>query len=469
MGGDLVLRHDSNGYRLHHTNYRDTIGIPAYNNASMTMYKWDAIAGSWTLVAGAQMPIDSPSSFILLTGMPYGVEVYNYYSKPGVMDSLLNLNGSGKYRCIVSDCCRNAIIGNMTTPGGESLVLTCEFNYDSTGVVIDNTPEYLAIPVIYGPINNAWAYNPLPYDADGDSLSWEINTPIGQSLSGVLDTCAGYTLPPADPTGPFTLNAVTGEFTWTPNMLGNFVASFKIHEFRGGVEIGTVVRDMQYVVIQDTSSSGSPLKMPGFAQGTPYNVNTSGNYNFIYYNPGMPFKFDILAEDQNATDVVTLEANSELFKAGVSNAAFSFVNTGVGNQVKGTFTWTPDILESRDKILAIRAKDGTFIKDFTILLRKFTAPNGVNEADKQHTSMHVFPNPNRGQTISMNIVSDKAYDNALLDIYDLTGRQIESVKAINIISGNTVVQRSLELPAGTYLLQLRHGSSVLAMTKYSKM
>lgn len=470
MGGDLVLTHDSSGYRLHHTNYRDTVGIPAYQTATLNIYKWDALSSTWSsIVSSYGMPIDSPSSFILLTGIPYGVQVYNYYSETGMMDSVLSLNGSGAYRCVVYDCCRNNIIGNMTSPGGESLVLSCEFNYDSTGVVVDNTPEFLAIPVIYGPINNAWAYNPLPYDADGDSLSWEINTPIGGiGTGGILDTCAGYLLPPSSATGAITLNAVTGEFTWTPNMLGNFVASFKIHEYRGGVEIGTIVRDMQYVVIPD-SAAGTSLKMPEFVQGTPYLINTSGHYNFIYYNPGVPFSFDVLAEDANTTDVLTMEANSELLKPGVSNASFSFIQTGLGNQVLGTFKWTPSLTDSRDKILAIRAKDGTFIKDFTILLRKFTAPAGIGNITTNEHTVTIYPNPNTSSTLTLSVQSNIDDQHAVLSVYDMTGRKVKSISDLHVSMGQTLIRRDLDLPRGLYTIQLHSGNTILGSVKYTRL
>lgn len=467
MGGDLVLKTDSNGMYLHHTNYRDTLGIPAYPTATLDIYIWDATTSSWLqLVVAYPMPQVSPSG-TLLTGVPYGVEVYNYDTPPGMLDSTLFSSGSGTYRCVVYDCCRNAIIGNMTSPSGESLVLSCEFNYDATGTVLDQTPEFLNIPVIYGPINSAWAYNPLPYDADGDSLSWEIYTPIGGVVAGNLISCAGYTLPPATATGGLTLNPITGEFTWTPSMLGNYVASFKIHEYRGGVEIGSVIRDMQYIVIPD-SSGGNLLRMPEFAMGTPYLTNTADDYNYVYYTPNVPFTFDILASDPNSADIVTLQANSELFKPGVSNASFNSYTTGFGNQVQGTFKWTPAVTESRDKLLAIRANDGTFTKDFTILLRK-ASPTSVTNKNSNDFEMNLFPNPIADNTIRMNVKSDQAYKHVTLQVVDMTGKKVAKFNDIQIIAGQTFVQRNLNLPKGIYTIQLTSNNKVLGNSKLTKL
>ena len=47
---------------------------------------------------------------------------------------------------------------------------------------------------------------------------------------------------------PFALDSVTGELSWNAKMQGNFVAAFLIEEYRNGVKIGEMRRDMQYIV-----------------------------------------------------------------------------------------------------------------------------------------------------------------------------------------------------------------------------
>jgi len=58
----------------------------------------------------------------------------------------------------------------------------------------------------------------------------------------------GYTLPPA--TDSLKLNPVTGDFYWdSPPQQGEFNIAILIEEWRDGVKIGSILRDMQIIVI----------------------------------------------------------------------------------------------------------------------------------------------------------------------------------------------------------------------------
>jgi hypothetical protein len=457
MGGDLILQHDSNGYRLHHTNYRDMFGIPALATTTVLVYVYDAGSNTWLQIGSLSLPMDASSSFIQLSNVPYGVETYNYYSMVGELDSMFAQNGTNKkYKFITNDCCRNAAINNMGSPSGESLVLTLDYYLDSLNV--NNTPQFLNIPVIYGPINAMWTYNPLPYDADGDSLSWEVNTPQG-SLGGITGNtfdCVNYVLPSSATSGPFTLNNFTGELTWTPNVLGNSVASFKIHEYRNGIEIGAVVRDMQYIVISDsTADTTGNIQMPRFAASSAFNYNNIQNANYIYYTPNVPLSFSILGQDDNTTDVLSMSANSELFLTGQSNAAFTSIATGVGNEIKGTLNWTPKLTDSKDKIVAFRISDGMLNLDFSLMLKKSLVPEALTDKNIQNTVMQIVPNTITNGIITIHINSKTVYNNSNLQILDITGKVL-SANTIDINNQNVIV-KNIIAPAGLYFAKITTG------------
>ena len=134
----------------------------------------------------------------------------------------------------------------MGNAGAESFALSTSFNVDTLNP--NSSPSYLSLPVAYLPSDTLWQYNPLPFDPDGDSLAWSLTTPLG---SGAL--VAGYqflddTVFYSNTSNPFALDSVTGELTWNAKMHGNFVAAFLIEEYRNGVKIGEMRRDMQYIV-----------------------------------------------------------------------------------------------------------------------------------------------------------------------------------------------------------------------------
>ena len=84
-------------------------------------------------------------------------------------------------------------------------------------------------------------------------LSHSSNPPIPDTVSGYefLSDTVLY----SNSIAPFSVNSVTGEITWDPKMIGNFVASLTIQEYRNGVLIGAMNRDMQFVVVSDTMNN----------------------------------------------------------------------------------------------------------------------------------------------------------------------------------------------------------------------
>lgn len=460
MGGDIwVEKNTAGNHILKHKNFRDTLGIPAYAATDFVAFKWNTTTSSWDPISAPSsmsltMPMDSNSSGFLIQGVQYGVEIYNYSSDVGLLDSIFAANGNGRYRFYTNECCRNNAIQNLTVK--TDMIIHCEYTYDNMST--NQSPRYLAIPIFFGPINNAWVYNPLPFDPDADSLAWAIDTPVcsANSSTGAYIYCGGYSTPPAATSGPFTLNPVTGQLDWTPSMLGNFVASFIVTEYRNGIEIGNSIRDMQYIVVPDSNNNG-PVAMPEFIPVTGYGVgnqNSSSSFNYQYYYPGSPMTFTVGAMDQNNNDVLSMSAFSNLLNNNNSNAAFSYMPTGNGNIVNGTFTWTPPANETRDQTVVIRASDGNFSKDFTIVLKKFEAPTAINDMDTKQMDITVYPNPAKANSdISFKVVSQESMKDIQLRIVDLTGKIVATQEMKTISAGVSSIQLNQNLQAGFYLAQ----------------
>ncbi len=460
MGGDIWVEKNAQGQHiLKHKNFRDTLGIPAYPQTNFRGFKWNNTTSTWDPITNPPsmpllMPMDSLTSGFLLQGVPYGVEMYNYESDTLLLDSIFALNGAGRYRFYTAECCRNAAIQNLTTKS--SMIIHCEYTYDPNAA--NQSPRYLAIPVFFGPVNSNWVYNPLPFDPDADSIAWVVDTPVcyANQANSAYTYCGGYTTPPSVSTGPFTLNNTTGQLDWTPNTVGNFVASFKVSEYRGGVEIGNTIRDMQYIVVPDSNSNG-PVILPEFVPVTNYttggNQSTSSDYNYLYYYPGSQFTFTVGAMDQNNGDVLTMSAFGNLIND--NSATFSYAPTGTGNMVNGTITWTPSANEARDQMIVIRANDGTFSKDFTIILKRFEAPNAVNDLDEKVANISIYPNPAKAnQAISLQVVTEESLKDLNIRIVDLTGKVVSNQEVTNLSSGTSTIELNQRLQAGFYFAQI---------------
>ena len=108
----------------------------------------------------------------------------------------------------------------------------------------NNSPVLLIPPIDNACVDQPFYHNPGAYDIDGDSLSYRLVTCIGAQGLPI----PGYTLPPA--TNTFHLDSITGDLFWdSPPQQGEYNVAILIEEWRKGIKIGSVLRDMQIIVV----------------------------------------------------------------------------------------------------------------------------------------------------------------------------------------------------------------------------
>ena len=443
MGGDLIAARDSTGkYHITLSYYRDTLGIPLSHYEYVNVYKYVPATSSYTSYGVIHLDYDTALSQLLVPSFPYGVETGIYTA-----DTTF---APGKYRLVSNTCCRNGAILNTTTPLNESIVLYTDLTVTTAG---NSTPDFLAMPIAHFQVNTPATYNPLPFDPDGDSISWALNVPFGNytgtATGPVLSSVVGFTTPVSAPGGPFTMNPVTGEITWTPSNTGNYVQSFKITEYKSGVESGTIIRDMQYVVLPADTNSPQPF----FTTVTPYNTNSTQNYNYAYYTPGQPFRFQINGTSTSSSASIVMSSYGLPYKMVVPA---TFTTSGSGNNVTGTMNWTPALGTTQDYTIIFRAGNGHFSKDFTLVLRKNPSTTGIRQPSGNISSFQVFPNPAQG---SVNISVDlSARTEGEISVYNTLGQQVQSIYKGTMNKGALQLHSALQLTAGTYFVVLKETS-----------
>tara|TARA_R110002074_G_scaffold324144_1_gene494584 strand:+ start:42 stop:1328 length:1287 start_codon:yes stop_codon:yes gene_type:complete len=353
MGGQIVATNIGGyNYEIQLTAYRDTIGIPM---SSFALFEIGRDSAGVTIPISTLSVLADSTSGGLVTGVSaaYGVEVYTY-------TDTVTLPGNGYYTISWNDCCRNHAIINMANAGSENFALSTSFTVDSLSP--NSSPSYLSLPVAYLPSDTLWQYNPLPFDPDGDSLAWSLVVPLGSNgmVNGYqfLDDTTLY----SNPSNPFALDSITGELSWNAKMQGNFVAAFLIEEYRNGVKIGEMRRDMQYIVVSDTSNY-----LPIISNMMSFPSN-SGGYPYVVISPSQNYSVSLLASDPNINDVVTLNAFGEPFNLQTSSPSFLTFSTGNGNEIEGIFSWTPNVLDVRTQpyLVVFRVSDGFFNFDYTV-------------------------------------------------------------------------------------------------------
>ena len=176
------------------------------------------------------------------------------------------------YYIVWERCCRNNSITNIFEPGATGQTFYMEFPAAVRNAVSFNngSPVFRTIKSDYPCINQPFSLDFGADDPNGDELRYSLTTP----LKGNSTTQVPLGLPPFsapyDPvlwrTGFSTLNPLqgnpglqidpaTGLLTCTATLTGLFVFSVRCEEFRNGVKIGEVRREMQTYVVSCPANS----------------------------------------------------------------------------------------------------------------------------------------------------------------------------------------------------------------------
>jgi gliding motility-associated-like protein len=126
---------------------------------------------------------------------------------------------------------------------------------------LNRTPVLLNAPIDLAAVGQRYIHNPGAYDADGDSLAYRLvipqqgqeGRPNGNNLQYVDPNLVQPTGPTENGNLPstFSINPLTGDLVWdAPSVPGFYNVAFVVEEWRNGVKIGEIVRDMQIIVVE---------------------------------------------------------------------------------------------------------------------------------------------------------------------------------------------------------------------------
>jgi hypothetical protein len=197
--------------------------------------------------------------------------------------------GPGIYEIVVQDPNRNDGVKNI--PNSVNVIFSIKTTILINPDIGDNsTPILLNPPIDRAAYGQIFIHNPAAYDPDGDSISYKLTICTEQDGRPI----EGYTLPPSSDT--IYINPLTGDLTWiTPSDSGLFNIAFDVEEWRSGVKIGNIVRDMQ-IEVYNTDNH-------------PPQQNEPGNY---CVEAGTVLAVDIVATDED-NDSILLQATGGPF------------------------------------------------------------------------------------------------------------------------------------------------------------
>jgi hypothetical protein len=307
---------------------------------------------------------------------------------------------------------------------------------------LNSSPDFLNPPIVLAQLGVPFYYNPLPSDIDGDSIAWELITPM--DMGGV--PTSGYSLPPSDSLVPFSMDPLTGEVTFLPNALGNFQAAFLVKEFRGGVQIGEISRDMQIIV---ENSANAPAMVTLNSNTYPF----SGKNFDVSIGNSFSANFTVVDPDNQG---ITMTASGEPFR--FANNPASFATSGGAGSMTATLAWAPNSSQMRVRPYTVGIRTSElfnglyFQSDFSLTLRvgNFT---GIAQINKGETGVKISPNPVDGDFTVTYQSESLAPSN--IRILSVNGQMVYQAKDLSTAAGSNIVyMHNLNLKAGVYLVEV---------------
>lgn len=203
----------------------------------------------------------------------------------------------------------------------------------------NNSPILYQPPIDQGNVGEIFIHNPNAFDPDGDSLYFELVIP----KSSVTEEVQNYRDP--DEVSPsaannIDLNNATGEFVWdAPQEAGLYNIAFLIREFRNGVQIGNMIRDMQ-INILDIDNEPPVIEL----------------INDTCVMIGDTLNLEVIATDPDVDQIVTLSATGGPFEI---NPIATFTDEYQNSLTRGYFQWITSCehIYSEEYTVVIKALD----------------------------------------------------------------------------------------------------------------
>ncbi len=330
--------------------------ITTYTKATSTQADRDSLTLCWgDGRCDLLIRINGPSGD---SGIPNGETIGNN-TKKNIYVGFHNYPALGTYRLFMTDPNRNDGILNVNPPNS----VMVEFHLQTIYTLLNpqfqgsnNTPVLLQPPVDIGCVGETFVHNPSAFDVDGDSLAYQLITPLRgiNEETGEAISVPNYIFPENISPGAnndHRLDPVTGEFIWTaPQRPGEYNIAFIIVEYRQGVPLDTMMRDMQ-ILIEDN------------CQNQPPEIEVVREICVI---AGETLELDILVTDPDSPpQLVELTANGGPFEVEISPARLEVAQGYQPQPLTGKFIWntTCEHISDQEYQVVLRAIDDKPIID----------------------------------------------------------------------------------------------------------
>ena len=295
MGGEINYTWISgNTYSVSYNFYRDCMGISAPTMETINCSSSCYTPLTFTLLPDSNAPhqianVCSGFSTTCNGGTLNGIERWVY-------TGIVTLPGScSDWKFSVTECCRNTSITNLSP--GLAAYFSAMLNNDTAQ--FNSSVQFSSDPIPYLYVGTLNTVNVGAFDPDNDSLVIS----LVNAMSGNNQACT-YSTPfsgasPVSSSTPITVDAHTGNISFTPTQPEVDVIVIQVDEYRNGILVGSSTRDFQFTIIN------SPNHLP-------YLFNGPAPSSFVRTAcAGDTLNFLISSADIDATDSTSITISAD--------------------------------------------------------------------------------------------------------------------------------------------------------------
>ncbi|MDG1283999.1 MAG: hypothetical protein P8N46_05010, partial [Flavobacteriales bacterium] len=217
-----------------------------------------------------------------------GIEEYIY-------QGTITLSHCSDWVLSVCEAARNNSIGTISNPGIEDLCVEATLNNTT---FCNNSPTFTQYPTPFICVGNYYCYNNGAVEIDGDSLVYSLVTPLVSNNGGTVNYIPPYSI--TNPVGGgSSFDPNTGNLCVTPPNLITGVLAIKVTEYRNGLIIGSIIRDIQINTF--SCSATNPPQLSAIDTSTVVDISNSNTFTEEINCPNgtQNINFDINAINNN--------------------------------------------------------------------------------------------------------------------------------------------------------------------------
>ncbi len=286
VGGDVTYRFlGGNSYEITMHVFRNCADIVEYDNpASIGIYEnGNLIYNKQVLLHDTSYVNANPPDPCFIP--PAGICV----QKGTYIDTVLLPPSTYGYDITYQRCCRNTSVVNILYPGTTGETITTHVPASNI-VSSNNSPQFSSLPPVFICVGTNFIYSFGATDTDGDSLVYSLCNPLngGTNINSVpnppppppYDTITWQTGYSA--TNPFpsasgiNFNQQTGQISFNPNVQGMYSISVAVSEYRNGVYLNTIRRDLELSIVICGTVASIPAQTL-FCNGLNVNFNNNSS------------------------------------------------------------------------------------------------------------------------------------------------------------------------------------------------